>query len=98
MALTVQTKIEENGAMTPWFLFYRDSSLLSVVDNDEIALPGDFIIQVDDRAVQVQDSELSWHTLEKMSYEDLDVKHADASAAIPTAYTVEGLNIVLRPV
>jgi hypothetical protein len=99
MALTIQTKLEETAMMTPWFLLYRDGTLLSVVGDDLVSLPSDFIVPAEDRALQVYDATaLRWLTLEKMTYEDLDAKHVDAEPTQPTAYAIDGVSLVLRPV
>jgi hypothetical protein len=99
MSLVIVTKLEENPAITPWFLRTTKSDLVTVADVDTVALPADFIVQQEDRALQYYDEAgAKWVNLKKMLYEFLDQKYEDAAHAAPAAYNIDGLLIALRPV
>lgn len=98
-AQQAQETVLEGDAFLPWFLIKQDPNLALAVATREVAIPADFIREVeDDDALVVVDGEGIEHELEKKSLEELRGHWTpEATASVPKNYTLVGGNFLVFP-
>jgi hypothetical protein len=78
----------EQRAELPWFLQTEVSNIQTVVDEERVPLPSDFLLEVEDEQLYLFDSTLTqpWVPLTKADADDLRTKYTES--AQPVFYTI----------
>lgn len=94
----VQTLLEDDATLLPWFLTVTNWVTASVTSNEVLALPDDFLQEVEEAPLQVYDpTVLKWKILEKDDYDALVTAYDDEPAGIPQKYALVGVEYRLFP-
>ena len=91
-----QTTLERSPPR-PWFLESPVTSLVSVADNELIALPTGFITEMDEHPLFYVDSDGFKHALPKDDYATLAQTFKEVEADEPQAYALLHENIAIFP-
>jgi hypothetical protein len=71
MQLVIETELESNGVLTPWFLLTEDSSTVLPLNERRVEIPTDFLLEAEDwgLGIENEDGEILW--LKKDDYDIL---------------------------
>lgn len=97
MILAQSVNLEQNGKFQPWFLITEYATELAEVGENRIPQPTDFLAEVEENGIQVQDTAGVWRFLAKGSEDTLTVKWAGAAAGLPRDYAFIGEHFTLFP-
>ena len=101
MFLTVQPiLLEKNGVFFPWFLEASSlAALTTTIDSEVVALPSDFLAELEDDALWYYDaaasSDQQWTVMIKDDWDIIKARRQGGGK--PTHYAVKGTDIYLKP-
>lgn len=93
----------ENPEFTPWFLYKESTTLVTVAQNEAVAVPTDFIAETteDDASLFIVNATTSPSGLAIVSkgvFGNLAQKYKDSTFGQPLEYALVGLNLKFRPI
>jgi hypothetical protein len=101
LLLELNNKIAEleRGPVKPWFLETEQTQATTpfVVNQNYIALPADFLLEIEDADFRVQDSNGKYNPLVKTSYRRLLQETENVDAGLVEGYALFGNRIYLGP-
>lgn len=86
----------ERDSFLPWFLEKESSGLVTMIDQDYIALPVDFLREYDEGIMLVEDEEGIEHKMVKVASLDRLFQEED-EGGLPEGYFISGARIYMRP-
>jgi hypothetical protein len=98
--LAQETELE-GGPILPWFLISEEASSVTPSDGSErrIAIPTDFIREVEENALWVVDSDGKRQFITKRPFDELMAKYgSDATGELPEFYALQGGYFHLFPI
>lgn len=99
LQLIQSTVLEGTGAFSPWFLESEMANVDIVANEERIALPADFLAEVEDQALWLYQPENIYcplQELHKTDYDRIVLKYQ--TSGTPKEYALAGDYILLRPV
>ena len=94
--VTAVIDLLEMGSFMPWFL-ENEADLTTVASTRTVALPSDFLREVDDGVVYYQKSSTEYMELVKTEKERLDASFLTGDPGEPEGYALWGTNVYLGP-
>jgi hypothetical protein len=88
----------ENSPFHPWFLEKSSSGVVTVAETQTVALPSDFLLQVEDTDWYLEDVEGAKTRLKRGYHEDLEAKFNGEDEGLPWAYDIFAQEIYLGPI
>lgn len=95
--LVQQTEIEANGRVYPWFLESEWGTASSVIGEERLPLPLDFLAEIEGQVMQVN-IDGTWHDLPKKRYDEMVTEYQNEASGPPQAYDISGLYILFAPI
>lgn len=93
----IQTDYEE-GPELPWFLISEASSANLTSGDPRISVPSDFLMEVEEGALWIQNSEGNWKELHKEEYDQLRAVYQNETAGLPKYYALRGKYFYFGPI
>lgn len=81
----------------PWFCMAVDSGRQLTIDNHELALPSDFVVEIDEQVVEISEDNIVYTGIDKVTYDDLRKLYSGASSGQPKHYALVGNNLYFGP-
>lgn len=95
----VQLRLEGDPVLMPWFMLTESSTSVTIIGDERVALPADFIHEFEDGALQVQDpTSLLWLDLTKEDYEHMREEYRESDPGQPKQYALVGSYFRVKPV
>lgn len=94
----VQENLMEGGEFLPWFLITNDDTLVTVADQEYVALPSDFIREWEDGGLfrETGDATAPKKLIERDDYDIITLKHPGTGT--PLKYDRDETYMYLRPI
>jgi len=92
--------MEMGGTFVPWFLESEWSESATVVDDERLELPADFIQEIEDQVVQFKpDASSRWKTIPKKRADELEYLSEDIENPVgfPRAYSLQNNYFIFAP-
>lgn len=96
LTLVQSITLERTGAFIPWFLQSDPTDLTTVSGNAKVNYPTDYLSELEDSMLWYQDTGLTWHKLNKKSYDYILEKNLASGA--PKYFAVGASNFYIGPV
>jgi hypothetical protein len=88
----------EGTAPYPWFCLSENATASTVAEEARVPVPSDFVIEVDEMALEVLDpAESKYVDLVKVDYDVLLSKYGDAGPGLPAVYALVGDYFIFGP-
>lgn len=91
-----QTELEATDPY-PWFCQQVDSGRQLTIGNHELALPADFVIELDEQVVEISEDGILYTPIDKKTYDDIRSVYASAAAGSPKHYALVGKKLYFGP-
>lgn len=86
-----ENKLEGSAELMPWFLITEETTAATVAGEQRVAVPDDFLLEVEEAALMIQDAESgNWIPLVKDDFDDLTEAYVDEDDAQPVKYSLLG--------
>lgn len=96
MQNTQAFKLEQNGVFYPWFLFTENVTTTLVIGESRIALPADFLAEIEEEGMFVTNTDGGVSIVTKGGSQDLKVYYGSATG-LPKKYALSGDHFILFP-
>lgn len=97
MMLQQETQLEGSGRFQPWFLITERAFNTMTIGESRLALPDDFLMEVEEQGLWIFDAAGGTHELLKGSEQDLLREYKDTDPGQPQAYSMAGHHITVYP-
>lgn len=88
----------ELGPVKPWFLISNNATALTTANQQQLSLPTNFLLEVEDAVLTYIDSDNEEHDLVKDEYDVNRVNFKETDPGVPKAYSLLGNFFQLFPV
>ncbi|HYE38153.1 hypothetical protein [Methylocaldum sp.] len=96
MQLAQSVRLEQNGEFYPWFLVTEYATEMAEIGEPRIPAPDDFLMELEENGLWVEDAEGNWKLLTKGDEDDLQVALGNCTG-LPQAYAFSGEHFTLFP-
>lgn len=99
IAAELQVSQEILEALPPyfWFLQQEDAGRQLTIDDPKLALPSDFVIEIEDQVIEISTDQITWVELTKASYDDIRAEFRNSDAAQPSHYALLADDLYFGP-
>jgi hypothetical protein len=97
MQIAQTFRLEQHGRFQPWFLITELATEITEINEQRVPEPNDFIIEVEEQALWVQNTAGKWKKLTKGAEDDLQLKWGDAEG-LPQNYAFVGSVFIMYPI
>lgn len=87
----------EHGIELPWFLKTNDATLVTVASVATVALPTDYLRDIDENPLWIQDTTGLWNIVTKERLDVLKAKVYETDPSLPRNYALFGESVHLFP-
>jgi len=97
LVLAQSMRLEQNGLFYPWFLVTEYSAEMTEMDENRVPIPSDFLSEIEDVGLWVQNEVEEWVPLVKGDEDDL-MSRLGSTSGRPTSYALIGEHFSLFPI